>query len=198
MCDVCEQRFHVNCFGLPVDTMNCLIETGYVLSCQSCIAGCKKLISTVKLLESKIEDLLMSTNDLRGRLEKVEQKEIDMQTNGSVNSAPKQSYADIVKHVSKVVEDHEGRRKNVIITGVKEEDKEVTKETIKDIFNGMAIDMQDDLFSVARLGQKKENGKPRRIIVRCCNEADRDKIMARKHNLKTIQNDLNGFTFTKI
>jgi len=130
----------------------------------------------------------MSTNDLRGRLEKVEQKEIDMQTNGSVNSAPKQSYADIVKHVSKVVEDHEGRRKNVIITGVKEEDKEVTKETIKDIFNGMAIDMQDDLFSVARLGQKKENGKPRRIIVRCCNEADRDKIMARKHNLKTIQN----------
>ena len=52
----------------------------------------------------------------------------------------------------------------------------------------MAIDMQDDLFSVARLGQKKENGKPRRIIVRCCNEADRDKIMARKHNLKTIQN----------
>ena len=214
-CDVCEKRYHSKCIGLEPSTVKNLNDAGHVICCTDCKAGCKKLLSTVSQLQATVRDLLESSKELKERLSKVESRNDSLENGEDFSISARLenlerniqerticpeviSYAGAVKktaggitvspayQITKIINERESKKKNVIISGVLESPDEEVIDTVKEIFEKINIPVHPTMAK--RIG-KQRDGAARKILVQLPGEEVVKDIMRKKSKLREAPED---------
>ena len=106
----------------------------------------------------------------------------------SEQEAPMQ-YADVVKVVSKTVRDVDRRKRNVIISGLTEndtalQDAETTIDLAREVFH---LDLRECIINCKRIGQSSPT-TPRRLLVTFISEATASELLLRAPMLRDFGN----------
>ena len=206
-CNCCEQWLHKDCVEGMTDAYYENVQKSFDLFgssaflCKTCRKVVTKLTRGQKELEAKVKTLEREKEELAKRVEQLEKK--TSQNEGGlkkVETGLEKAKEEVKEEVRLDMIEKEERRNNMVIYGLDERDKDVAKERAKDdeekvkkIWEALDIDMEEEEVEVKfRAGKKRDDGKPRPLIIRFKEEEKKERALnearklARKEGWKKV------------
>ena len=190
-CNLCDTWWHKDCAGMDDDYFDQVIQTekmfgwtGYL--CKICCKVSKLLNKDTKSLETKVTALEAENKALKLRLDALEKKQGEGEGNlTKVKEEMTQAKEEVKKEVKEELIERDERSDNLVIYGLKEseeeeaeerkkEDEEMVKKVAKQ--TGVTVE-ENDVEVKFRAGKKREDGKPRPLIIRMKDPEKREKIL---------------------
>ena len=207
-CGFCETGFHSKCIpGMTPEFIDCIDKMAKIFGGSAFLCGiCRKLATRInksmrdveakmERMETEMKKAELERRALAEKMEKMENK--SEQVNDKVAGMEKEMEAGMEKAKKEFKNEMEAERKereersvNVVIYGLaeseeeeaerrKEDDKKKMLEMVKEI----GVEVKGDMEVKFRAGKKKEDGKPRPMIVRVDDEETRQSILANARRL---------------
>lgn len=175
-CEVCGHAHHLNCCGVVEGNVEAALAVVNLLgwTCKSCRG---EMLVELRKLRSEVSELYKKIAEKKNMPEKIDDPVISgaaMRTNSPATSGSNENvtYAQIVRVVNKTVKDNQLRKRNIIVSGLAEQDGCEDRQ----IFSTLCeehLNMKPRITNhngTRRLG-KVVADKPRRLLVRLESEA---------------------------
>ena len=216
-CGFCESWYHSKCvdgmtpeFVDTVDKMNKLFG-GSAFLCVNCRKLATKMNKTFREVEARLADMETELKNanlerkmLAAKVEKMESK--SDQVRDKMDGMEKEIEAGMERTKKEVRDEMESERKereersaNVVVYGMKESEEEEAEKRKEDDTGGflkmateIGVDIKGGVEVKFRAGRKREDGKPRPMIVKLEDEETRQNLLmnarrlARKDEWKTV------------
>ena len=207
-CGFCETWFHSKCvegmtpeFIDSCDKMN-KIFGGSAFLCVICRKIANKINKSMRDVEARVTDLeeelrktelerralVAKVEKMENRSDQVNDKMVGMEKEMEVGM--ERAKKEFKEEMESERKDREARSENVVVYGMKEsesEDAEVRKGDDKnkmlELAREIGVEVRGEVEVKFRAGKKKEDGKPRPMIVRVEDEETRQKILANARRL---------------
>ena len=191
-CNCCEQWLHKDCVEGMSDAYfdnvqkSCELFGSSAFLCKTCRKVVTKLTKGHKDLEARIKILENENESLVKRVEALEKKTSDNEGGlKKVETGLEKAKEEVKEEVRLDMVEKEERRNNMVIYGLEESEKEEAKErakddqkTVKKLLEALEMEVEEDGMEVKfRAGKKREDGKPRPLIVRFKEEEKKDQLL---------------------
>ena len=163
--------------------------------CKTCRKVVAKFMKGQKDMEAGMKAMEKDNEDLRKRVDQLERKMTGYEGGlKKVETGLEKAKEEVKEEVRLDFMEKEERSTNLVIYGLKESEKAGTKERVKEdeenvkkIVEALEIQIEEDEVEVKfRAGKKREDGKPRPLIVKFKEEEKKERVLgeARKLNRK--------------
>ena len=206
-CNCCEQWLHKDCVeGMSEDYYDNVKKSVEVFGlsaflCRTCRKVVVKLTKGQKDMEGRMKAVERENETLRARVEVLEKKMTGYEGGlKKVETGLEKAKEDVKEEVRLDFIEKEERSNNMVIYGLKESEKTDSKERVKEdeekvlqIMESMEMEVvKADVEVKFRAGKKREDGKPRPLIVRFKEEEKKERALndarklARKDEWKRV------------
>lgn len=191
VCDVCSRSFHDTCFSVECDIIRKLERSEYLVCCESCNYGCKKVLASVGQLDSRLTKCEELVDKMGGEMERLYDKQrkhenrlSDLENNtGNLEGQVRES--ETVDNALREMEERDRRRFNLKITQILESEAVNAKDRLEhdsnkviELIKEMQIPVQrSNILACYRTGKKTGKKSPRPLIVRFSNKELRGSIL---------------------
>ena len=207
-CGFCENWFHSKCIdGMTPEFVDCCDKMnklfgGSSFLCVICRKLATKINKSIKEVEAKVADMEkelkrseLEREKLAEKVERMEQKSEQVST--MMTGMEKELETGMVKAKKEMKDEMESERKereerseNVVVYGVAESDKEEAdarkeddKKVMMDLAEEIGVEIKGEVEVKFRAGKKREDGKPRPMIVRVDDDETRQKLLSQARRL---------------
>ena len=206
-CNCCEQWLHKDCVeGMSEEFYDNVVKARELFGTSSFLCKtCRKVVLKVqkgqKEMEAKVKNMEKEIVDLKAEMKEMH-KRMDQYEGGmkNVESGLEKAKQEVKEEVKTELREKEERSENMVIYGLKESDKTDSKERIREdeeavkkIWNMVEVKIEEGETEVRfRAGKKREDGKPRPLIVKFKEEETKEKVLsgarklARKDEWKNV------------
>ena len=201
-CEQCNQWWHISCKGISEDHFNNFIanQPNFLYYCDNCkpnkakesisnkaiFEQMAKMMTTMQKVLDKNEEMSKSNKEIIKRVTKLEQNNenktvSEAQVQNIVEKKLENIVDEKVSDAIREMNEHESRKLNLIFVNVpegegddpKSKDKEVLTEIMKKVLPTDDINFEQ----INRLGEKKQDSRPRLLKVRVKNMETKMKIL---------------------
>ena len=202
-CHMCEQWFHQRCIeGMNIEYFDNMKKSHDLLGwsgflCKTCRRIVGKLNKNMKEISDKVTELQnqmvvmkMDRDTLMARIETLEGKAENAREGlKGVEEGMIKTKEEIKEEMRNDIREKEERSKNIVVYGVEESEasegeqrKEDDKKQVEEMTRSIKVELGE--FEVKfRAGKKKDDGKPRPMVVRIEEEEMRERILSNARKL---------------
>jgi len=209
-CDVCKDRYHQHCSGLPNDVFDVLLSivgaAGWVCNGCRAISRCRlhrvdNLSTIVSKAAEEIADMRSVINSLKAEIDCLK-AENNAQTalpavtvpatDRTSSSNQSASVPNLHLQICKTLNDFNRRKRNVIISGLPES---TTGEPDENVFSQFCEEHMDTKPSLASMGCRRlgrvpdPQGRPRRLLVHLNSESCASDLLKAAKSLRYSSDD---------
>lgn len=181
LCGLCEGSFHYKCLNLNEAQYETIVSAGDIGApwmCKTCNKLHKDFVSRISKIETTVTEFRVTLRDHGKRLEAIEE---GLKSARTVTPTPNaEVVTNVYREVRKTFDERAQRRCNLVVRDLPEsqaEGSDVRKE--EDTFGAIrALGVSDDdVQSTFRAGKKRNDEKPRPLIVRLKSVELRDRLL---------------------
>ena len=197
-CECCEQWLHKACIeGMTEEYYDNVVKTKDLFGasaflCKTCCKVINKVKAGQRELEGRVKALEVENGDMKKKMAEMERR-VGQFEGGlkTVESGLTKAKEEVREEVQVDMREREERAENLVIFGLKESQKGEAKERVKEdedrvkeLWECLEIEMEEDEAEVKfRAGKKKEDGKPRPLIVKVKEAEKKERVLSAARKL---------------